>query len=70
VIPLAIRFDASPRAEEDQTSASRWRALPLRIGGWVRDLVSSEPPEARRRRLESEAAAELDLPDQVREQIK
>ena len=31
------------------------------VAGWLRDLISSEPAEERRRRIEAEAAAELGL---------
>ncbi|HEX2118038.1 MAG TPA: hypothetical protein VHF91_02550 [Acidimicrobiales bacterium] len=66
---MAIRFDASPRPDDDHAEASGWRSLPVRLGRWVRDVVSPEPSDVRRRRIESEAAAELGLTDQAREQV-
>ena len=110
VIPLATKFDASPRPLEGPSKLSRWRSLlapapiesredierdaaarlgvPLevlttapapdvpevpaaaaaparrgRLGGWLRNLVEAESPEARRQRFEAEAAAEVGLDD-------
>ena len=67
VIALATLFDVSPHPTDDRTEAAR-AALPLRVGRWLRDLVSQEPADVRRRRLEAEAEAELGLTSQPREQ--
>lgn len=62
---MATLYHPSPRPTED---ASR-QALPLRVRRWLRELVSEEPPEVRRRRLEAEAAAQIGLTDRARDQI-
>ena len=42
-----------------QTHAPRPRRSS--VAGWLRDLISPEPADERRRRIEAEAAAELGL---------
>jgi hypothetical protein len=53
VIPLAIRFDptAEPATEQPRSGG---------IAGWLRELFRPEPADARRQRIEAEAAAELE----------
>ena len=56
VIPLAIKYD--PAAHATAIHAQERRSG--RIGAWLRELFRPEPAEVRRRRIEAEAAAELD----------
>lgn len=52
MIPLATLFDPTAQeATEPRRSGS--------IGGWLRELFRSEPADVRRRRIETEAEAEL-----------
>ena len=56
-----LRGDApeAPQERGAETHAPRPRRSSVR--GWLRDLISPEPAEERRRRIEAEAAAELGL---------
>jgi hypothetical protein len=57
VIPLAIKYEPTADTASVQVEGRRSG----RIVGWLRELFRPEPAEARRQRIEAEAAAELGL---------
>lgn len=58
-----FEHDAEPREGTVQPAPTTPEPGPRPAGvrGWLRELVSPEPADVRRRRLEAEAAAELGL---------
>jgi hypothetical protein len=54
---MAIKYDPAADAAPVQVEER-----PVgRVAGWLRELFRPEPPDARRQRIEAEAAAELGL---------
>ena len=69
--PTADRpVEAASEQEPDEIApAGRDQRRPPRVVGWVRSLVDVESTEARRQRVEREAAAELGVHDRPGERV-
>ena len=52
MIPLAIKYEPAATSDEPRSG---------RVVGWLRELFLPEPADARRQRIEAEAAAVLGL---------
>ncbi len=62
---------SEPEAEEHSVPVARGGdRRPGRVPGWLRDLVSPEPADVRRQRLEAEAAAELGFSDHAEHAVQ